>query len=177
MLALKVSGFIFAITLISMTGCMGPLKNSSTGQEYESNMRLMEIYSDVAGVFEGQLSDNPNREPNVPVRLEIFIANEANGRNEDGEVKFVPVLRATYRRLDVEDVRRVYFISSVRYYQESGEIMMIVDERNQSGVPGVGYLSIQGRLTDSGLEGKLADHRGPQGVLRLEKLASSVSAQ
>lgn len=166
----KFSSFIFATTLLSITACMGPLKTSSSGQEYEANMRLMAMYSEVEGTYEGQLVDNPNGEAPYPARLEIFIAQQENGRNEDGDVKLVPVLRASYRRLDVDDVRRTYFIPSVRYYQESGELRMIVGEDMQSGIPGSGYLSIEGRVTDEGFDGKLIDHRGPQGVLRLEKL-------
>lgn len=167
----KILGSLLASVLLSLTACLGALPTSSTGQEYESNQKLMEVYSQVSGVFEGYLTDNPNSEPKIPVRLEIFIAHEAAGRNEDGETKFVPVLQAVYRRLDVDDVRWRYFIRAVRYYQESGDILMVVDEKAQSGVPGVGYLSIQGRTKDGAFVGSLTDHRGPQGVLRLERLA------
>jgi hypothetical protein len=168
----KILGLLLSSSLVFLAGCLGALPKSSTGQEYESNQKLLEVYSQVTGVFEGYLSDNPNSEPNIPVRLEIFIAHEAAGRNEDGETKFVPVLQAVYRRLDVDDVRWRYFIRAVRYYQESGEVLMVVDEKAQSGVPGVGYLSVQGRLKEGTFVGSLTDHRGPQGVLRLERLAS-----
>ncbi|MEO5667705.1 MAG: hypothetical protein ABIR96_06590 [Bdellovibrionota bacterium] len=177
MFSRKIFGLACIASLACLTGCLGALPKSSTAQEYESNQRLQEIYEAQAGVFEGVLTQNPNNEPDRPVRLELFVTRQSNGRNEDGEEKFVPVLQATYRRLDVNDVRLRYFIKSVRYYEESGEMLMIVDDKTQGASPGEGYLAIQGRVENKIFTGSVVDHRGPQGILRLEKLASSRTEQ
>jgi hypothetical protein len=164
------------IILVALSSCfLGELPPSSNAQEQESNVRLMSTYSALTGVYEGYLQENPEGEADIPVRLELFMAFEPAGRNEDGETKFVPVLQAFYKRLDVEDARRNYFIRSIRYYKESGQLLMSTEERFQTSLPGVGYLFAEARLSrgDTKLIGRLTDHRGPQGILRLEKLASS----
>jgi|GEM_PF-5391824 len=162
-------------SVLLLSSCLGELPPSDNAQEIESYEKLRKVYSAIEGVYEGVLTDSPQGELDIPVQLKIFMSDEPVGRNEDGVTRFVPVLQAYYRRLDIDDVRRNYFVRSVRYYEESGRLLMATEEDMQSGVPGVGYLSIQGRLLQNGnFEGNLSDHRGPQGKLLLQKLASSI---
>jgi hypothetical protein len=167
----------FAVFLL-LSSCLGQVPPSDNAQELESNERLLQAYSGIVGLYEGSLSENPNGEMDVPIQLNIFISYEPAGRNEDGATRFVPVLQAYLKRLDVDDVRRHYFITSVRYYQESGRILMATQEDMRGSVPGVGYLSIQGQILQNGsLRASFVDHRGPQGVLKLERLAKPMDEQ
>jgi hypothetical protein len=173
MLSRKLFAAVLTAALVSLSACMGDLPPSSTAQEYESNQRLLETYRPLTGLFKGELTENPNNEPNIPVVLEIFIDFDSSGRNEDGEERVVPVLKARYYRTDVENATRIYQIPSVRYYKESAQYVLRAPARAGSNIPGDGMISIDGRVENEIFIGRMNDHRGYQGVLRLKKVASA----
>lgn len=157
------------LSLSSLVGCLGELPPSGeTAREYEANARLTAEYMTLEGTYRGYLRDNPNGESDIPARLDLILAFEPSGRNEDGETKMVPILRAQYTRLDIDTSELNYSIPFVRFYKESGQIVMLTQE-NMSGAvaPGVGYLSIVGTLIEGRLRATFTDHRGLQGRLEL----------
>ena len=166
----KFYNFARILTLVTLTACLGEVPPSTDSREYDANARLMETFAPLEGTYVGVLTDNPNGESDLPIQLELFMAFEPAGRNEDGEVKMVPVLQAQYKRLDLEDARQNYFIPFVRFYKESGQIVFSTQEDMQSRTPGVGYLSIFGTLLGDTVNARLKDHRGLQGRLILEKI-------
>ncbi len=153
-----------------LAGCLSELPPSVDSREYDANAKLTAVYNEIEGTYEGNLVDSPTGESDVPVSLKLFLVFEPIGVNEDGETKLVPALKGEYQRLDIEDVRAHYFISSVRFYKESGQIVLLSPEDRTSGRPGGGYLSITGTLIGDVLNGTLKDHRGLQGRLILEKI-------
>lgn len=163
------SRFMLLASVFLFAACMGDLPESSTAQEREAIQKLYAIYTPITGFYGGHLTENPYGEPDIPVQMEIFISNVSNGRNENGQEKLVPVLQANYRRLDTNDPNQRYSIRSISYF-EDGSITMTVPEK-QGALPGVGSLSIIGRLENNILTATMADYRGTQGILRLEKLA------
>ena len=158
------------MTLLGLASCLGEIPRNNDGQELEANERLLGIYSPLEAYYEGELDDRPNGESSLPIRLQLFVAESPAGVNSDGETRMVPVLKAYYERLDVDDNRLNYFISSVRYYEESGRIVMQSEENFQSRTPGAGFISIKGSLSDDVLEADVYDYRGFRGTLYLEKV-------
>jgi len=163
---------LLASVLLFLTSCLGDLPpNAETGREVEANARLLAEYESLQGAYKGYVRDNPNGEADIPARLDLILAFEPSGRNEDGETKMVAVLRAQYTRLDIDSSKVNYSIPFVRFYKESGQIVLLTQKDMSSGAPGVGYLSVVGTLIDGQMRATLTDHRGLQGRLELVKYA------
>lgn len=166
-----ISGFV-AVNLVS---CAPPLSNSPNKQrELEDRQELISAYSEIAGTYRGLVENRPDGSDPFEIEVKLFLVEEQNGLNEDGEAKFRPALRARYRRLDfpMDGIGERTLI--VRYYRETGELAASTSAGAAAGsVMDSGYLSVTGTLliAESSVKVELRDHRGFMGVAVLKKLA------
>lgn len=160
-------GIFFPLVL---SGCLGEIPDSNNSQEERAVLELAEVYSTIEAVYEGVLTNTVDDSEDIPVALNLFVATTASGLNSDGQPRMVPVLYGYYQRLDKEDPLFDYFIPNVRFYEETGRIVLQSNANPMGQTNGQGFLSITGTLVDGELFARFSDNMGYRGELILERV-------
>lgn len=152
-------------------------KKSSTanapaqGEEALERERRLKTYAEVTGTYRGEIVPDTGSTP-WNVELVIFVVEEQAGMNPNGEPRFLPALRARYRRPDFSHEVGERLLT-VRYYLESGVRKLSMNASPVPGVPtnvpGAGTFSITGEIVNDMITADAADHRGPMGELRAKR--------
>lgn len=168
---LKLSKCLLSIFFpIFLAGCLGEIPDSNNSQEERAVLELAEVYSTIEATYEGVLTNRVDDGEDIAVSLNLFVATTASGLNSDGQPRMVPVLYGYYERLDKDDPLFDYFIPNVRYYEETGRIVLQADANLFGEVNGRGFLSISGTLVDGKLFARMSDNQGYRGELILERI-------
>ncbi len=142
--------------------------DSNTAQEIEDRKVLAQNFEDILGVYTGVVSNNKDGEDPFPVEITIYSVDVENGTNADGELKFIPVAKAHYRRTDIID-KAAEYVLSIRYYKETTAISMASKADPSARVQGAGFLSIAGYLKGGVLTGSIKNNNGPLGEITASK--------
>lgn len=161
---------LFCGVLLSLASCAPPLSNNGNKQkEIEDRQALVDLYQPLVGTYQGVVANRPDRSDGFQIEMKIFLVDEQNGVNEDGEVRFRPVLRARYRRLDFPQDGIGERTLILRYYRETGEIAGATSPTSApaGNVADSNYLSMSGKVIDGEALVEIRDHRGVVGTVRL----------
>ncbi|OFZ20461.1 MAG: hypothetical protein A2X94_10620 [Bdellovibrionales bacterium GWB1_55_8] len=169
------SSLFLLVVMSGAISCAPPLSGSANKQrELEDRKELLEVYREFAGTYAGVIEEMPDRSDPFGIEMKVFIAEEHNGLNEDGEARFRPALRARYRRTDFPKDGIGERTLIVRYYRETGELAASTSPTSPSAgsVLDSSFLSITGTLdaAEKVMKVELRDHRGFLGVATLVKV-------
>lgn len=150
-----------------LVACGSPSDNT-TRREIESRDNLMKIYSELVGVYEGQIHPVEPRDLPYAVELRLDVVEVADGVNENREVRFRPELRGVFRVVSgtTDPIRSQM---SVRYYKETREIAMQSTGAGSAGSAGY-QISISGLVEPGAIRGKSTDQLGRTGLVELRRV-------
>lgn len=163
---------ILLITLI-FSACGSELTDSKANKQKELDDRasLLSALQPLTGVYSGEVRNESRGTYPFPVELTVFLVDEPNGVNEDGELKLRPTLRARYRRLDYPMDSSSERNLTARYYSESRSVTFLsltaLGTASPSSDPN--YLSISGRFDGHHITGEAHGQRGLLGQILLMK--------
>lgn len=168
------SYFGFFLTAIMFAACGAGTQESNANKQKEIDDRaaLLSTLQPLTGVYEGEVSNDSRGSYPFPVELTVFLVDEPNGVNEDGELKFRPALRARYRRpdypLDSSSERNL----TARYYAESRTFTFVSLTAMGMASPASdpNYLSLSGRIEGFSIVGELRNQRGVLGHFTLKRV-------
>jgi hypothetical protein len=159
---------IFCLSILS--GCADGLEDKKHKQrvaELEDRAHLRSTLRPLVGTYVGDVSNEAMGKDPFPVQLIVFIGEEPDGVNENGELKLRPELRALYRRLDYR-----YDSSSEknligRFYVETSSLTFVsqtnMSRENES-------VTFAGVYRDGEIAGELSNYRGVMGLMKVKRL-------
>lgn len=151
-----------------LTACGTQNSDNTSKRELESRENLMKVYSEVTGVYKGEITPMEPRDLPYPVELRLDVVEVPDGVNENREVRFRPELRGGFRiASDGLDIIRVQM--SVRYYKETREIAMQSLPTGPDGNAGY-QISISGLVDQGVIRGKTTDHLGRTGQVEFRRV-------
>lgn len=162
---------MIALMTFVETACGPAPSHSNKQREIEDREALATLYQSVSGTYLGRVENRPDGSDPFEIEVKIFVVEEQNGVNEEGEAKFRPALRARYRRLDIVSDGSFERTLIVRYYRETGELAAATNPNMamMGGLQDSNFLSMSGKLMESETTVEVRDHRGVLGTARLAK--------
>lgn len=161
--------FIIALS-IAIAGCAdngNSRKHKQRQTELQDRLSLRASFEPLVGIYDGEVSNAKLGEDPFPIIMEIFIGEEPDGINEEGELVLRPELRAWYMRLDQgkdNTSSEKYLIG--RYYSETSALSFVSQSRSMGAKDAV---SIAGVYRDHQIIGEISNYRGVVGELRIKK--------
>ncbi len=161
---------LFTISsLLAVSGCQDSGKTTNKNeQEIRDNAKLEAELKPLVGTYVGDVSNPSVGADPFPVQINIFLVKEQSGVNEDGEPKYRPALHGIYRRLDFPSDMTNEKSLVIRYYPETGEIVLGTATEG-SGTADSRFLSISGKFSNGQITGEIANHRNVLGILKVER--------
>lgn len=168
---------IFGITLsVGLTACgLHPTSddtNQNTRKEESDRQKLRETFGQIQGWYEGNLTTTTRTQ--VPTRIALFYVEIPNGKNSEGETKYLPVLKARYLRDDKPEDAQVL---EARYVAESGDLTLS-SRTDANGRPEAGaeYIYINGKLLNGRFFAEVKNLVGAMGTLDLTLMSRDVNS-
>jgi len=159
--------FAFVMAVQSLQGCsMDPAEDANLQKEFDDRVTLQNQYDALVGSYKGLLHAKDIEAEPIEIEVRLFLVDEPDGVNEDGELKLRPSLKGFYRELSSRSGRS-NFPLVVRYYPQTNEISMITD------VQGVVF-QLQGKVNGTQIKGDATDDRGTLGSFELSKVSNDV---
>ncbi len=161
-----------AVIMFASCGSETQESNANKQKEIDDRAALLSTLQPLTGVYEGEVNNGSQGSYPFPVELTVFLVDEPNGVNEDGELKFRPALRARYRRpdypLDSSSERNL----TARYYAESLTFTFVSLTAMGTASPASdpNYLSLSGRMEGISMAGELRNQRGVLGRFTLKRV-------
>lgn len=166
------SAVVAGFSILFLSSCGLESDNLSKKEELQDRRDLYETYSPLTGLYEGKLENSSSGADPYLIELQVYLVEEQNGVNEDGEVRFRPTLKARYKRLDFFSDGIGERTLVLRFYKETGELTGVSSTTGNAsgGLPESNYLSFNGRFSKDRIEGEFKDHRGIVGKVVLNRV-------
>jgi hypothetical protein len=161
-----------AVLLFSLIGCGADPENLTKKEELDDRASLHENLQPVLGTYEGMIEERPDGSDPFPIELTVFLIEEEDGINQEGEIRFRPSLRARYRRRDLLNEGLGERTLRVRFYRERSEIAGTTSTSTQVAgmLPNSQLLSFTGLAKTDQLDLEFQDHRGVLGYALLKRI-------
>lgn len=144
------------------------------GEEDDTRTRLLNVFKPLEGNYDGEVKPPPetssHRGESFKTRVAIYIMEVQNGVNAYGEPRFLPTLRARYKRLAPNpDPSRPVIVAedrrlTVRYYSDTKEMVLSQGDGSFGSI-----LKVNG----GDLSGSVFDQLGIIGPMTLKKDTSN----
>lgn len=142
----SISGYIGTITMDKVN--QNTTVPRDTGREMQE--QLLQFYQNLAGVYKGVIHA-PDKD--VAISLELSIHEQAG----------TYYMKAFYRRLDVPGV--IDLAMDVTVYRQESPVRLTMQGKGNLNY----FVSIEGRVVNGKIDGKLSTLKGPQGPVELRK--------
>lgn len=155
------------LVTLSLAACAFDQSNNDPNRKRDLNNRekLVRAYESIQGVYEGEF-DTPSRLEMV--RLTISYTEVAVGKNENGEIRYQPELRARLSRLD-RDILDTYFTATM--ITETSDLTLTTQQG------GGEMMYIRGIISGGGFRAPVKNIDGSQiGTLNLRFVSKEVVA-
>lgn len=159
------------LIIFSLWACGTGVDNPNKQVELEDRAVLQNYLEEISGTYAGLIENRADGSDAFPIELSLFVVEEEEGINEEGEVRFRPSLRARYRRTDLFSEGLGERNLKVRYYREKLELAGATSSSPASGGDlDAKFLSFTGLVTgDGALDLVFHDHRGILGYALLTR--------
>lgn len=169
MLVRMVQWIVLLVAVISV-GCADGFENKRHKQrmaELEDRDDLRASFQALVGIYDGYIVNKRMGEDPYPIILEVFIGEEPDGLNEDGELRLRPELRAWFMRTDQgrdNTSSEKYLVG--RYYKETSDITFVSQSRSMGSKDAVTF---SGVVRGDMIVGEASNFRGVMGTLSVKK--------
>lgn len=163
--------FLILGSCFFLSACGTGTENSTKEEELADRLELSSSLEPLVGIYNGILNQRPDGSDPFPIELSLFIVEEENGVNHEGEPQFRPSLRARYRRTDLLTDGIGERTLKVRFYKEENKIAGTTTSTPTpgSGNPDARFLSFTGSVTENGFDLEFRDHRGILGYAKIDR--------
>lgn len=168
---LLIQALAAAVFFLSFTACsLNEVSNGDAGQEQtdrelRDRARLEKGFSEVLGMYSGEWT----HEVVSPLEIAFYTQEKQSGENPDGTTKILKELKARLFRVDELKANYTYF--DVRYYKETGELVMVSEQ--QAGV--TSSISISGYLRGEEFTG-LMTQAGKTGEIKIRRTTTKTQS-
>ncbi|MEY4617684.1 MAG: hypothetical protein RJB66_2644 [Pseudomonadota bacterium] len=159
--------FVLLIVPISCADGVDLKKHKQRISELEDREDLRATFESLVGIYDGLIVNKRLNEDPYPVILEVFIGEEPDGLNENGELRLRPELRAWFMRTDQgrdNTSSEKYMIG--RFYKETSDITFVSQSRSFGGKDAV---TISGAVRGDSIIGEASNFRGFMGTFTVKR--------
>lgn len=150
-----------------LVGCaFGKDSASNNQKEVEDRIALKQTYDTIRGTYAGTLK---TADSEYPVQISLFPDEEKAGTNSDGEIIYRPILRATYKRLDIVVPDAVM---DARYIKVTSELIL----SNPAAANPDDIRTINAVLSGQVLKGTVNTKKGELGTIDLSLVSRTTPA-
>lgn len=169
MLMRFIRALLLAVSLVAL-GCADGVdlkKHKQRLSELEDRDDLRATFESLVGVYDGLIVNKRMNEDPYPIVIEIFIGEEPDGLNENGELRLRPELRAWFMRTDQgrdNTSSEKYMVG--RFYKETSDITFISQSRTMGGKDAVTFTGV---VRGDTIIGEASNFRGFMGTLTVKR--------